>query len=266
MNRFRIDEQQELILEENRWILHKNGVAQKLLPMSLYKYYPLNEYSLDALEKGYFYLSNPKDFNDPFDCNYNLITENQRNLRDWEYVPLLNDVINKGITCFSEDGVHPLMWGHYTNSYNGFVVKIKPNFNFSTSPNFISAKLLSVIYSNNPKSISQSSPIANQYQLIVKLDDWKYENEWRLIVDKDNNELDKLYYDTDVIEEISLGYKMHHNSKKEHVTLREQLNNIIQMKFPKVPLFSVGPNQKNFTLEKMPLKFGTVADIFPGLE
>ena len=85
MDTFRIDDKQELTLINGRWVLHKNGVAQNTIPNSLYKYYPLTEYSLDALEKAYFYLNNPKDFNDPFDCNYNLITENQRDLQDWEY-------------------------------------------------------------------------------------------------------------------------------------------------------------------------------------
>ena len=266
MDKFRIDDDQELVLINDRWVLHIKGVAQNTLPKSLYKYYPLTEHSLDALEKGYFYLNNPKDFNDPFDCNYNLITENQRDLKDWEYVPLLNDVVNKGISCFSGDGMNPLMWAHYTNSYNGFVIKINPNFEFSTSPHFISAKLLNVIYSNYPNSVPQSAPFANQYQLIIKLIDWQYENEWRLIVDKNHPDFNKLYYDTDSIEEISFGYKMSHIRNEENNILRQRLDKLVQEKFPNTPLFNVGPDQKKFELKKMPFRYGKVSDFFPDHE
>jgi hypothetical protein len=263
MDTFRIDDKQELTLINGRWVLHKNGVAQNTIPNSLYKYYPLTEYSLDALEKAYFYLNNPKDFNDPFDCNYNLITENQRDLQDWEYVPLLNDVVNKGISCFSEDGINPLMWAHYANSYNGFVIKIKPRLKISSSPHFISAKLLNVIYSNNPNSVPQSAPFANQYQLIIKLNDWQYENEWRLIVDKNRPDFSEFHYDPDIIEEISFGYKINHNDKEENIILRNRLDKIVQEKFSHLPLFIVGPDQKKFELKKMPFKYGEVSDIFP---
>lgn len=266
MERFRIDKHQELIYNNGRWVLHVDGTAQVDLPVSLYKYFPLTEYSLDALEKGYFYLNNPKDFNDPFDCNYNLITENQKELRDWEYVPLPNDVSNKGITCFSTDGLNPLMWGHYTKSYNGFVVKIKTKFHYNPSPKIISAKLLRVIYSDYPNSIAQSAPFANQYQLIIKLKDWEYENEWRLIIDKKEDNFCELFYDTSAIEEISLGYKMHHNFDDEHTKLRNRLDKIIQEKYFHVPLFSVGPHQTEFKLNKIKFKYGTVEDIFPNLK
>lgn len=263
MKKFRIDQHQELIQKGNKWILYIDGEESFDVPEFLYKYFPLTEYSLDCLEKGYFYLANPKDFNDPFDCNYNLITENQRDLKDWEYVPLQNDVINKGITCFSRDGMNPLMWGHYTNSYTGFVLKIKTRFEPIFSDDVLKAKLLEVVYSDYPNSISKNAPIANQYQLMVKLKDWEYEQEWRLIVDKKNFDFCKLFYDTSAIQEIALGYKTHSNLNKEHSKLQKQLDDIIQNKYSNIPLFTVGPDQKEFKLKKLRLKYGTVEDFFP---
>jgi len=44
---------------------------------------------LDALKNNYVYLSNPKDFNDPFDCNRNLIIEKQKEIQEWQYVEKL---------------------------------------------------------------------------------------------------------------------------------------------------------------------------------
>lgn len=40
-----------------------------------------NSYSIQELEKGYIYFSNPKEFNDPYDCFYGLVkpTCNEKN-------------------------------------------------------------------------------------------------------------------------------------------------------------------------------------------
>lgn len=265
MTHFNIDENQELKLVNGQWVLFVKGEPQNSRPQYLYKYYPLNEYSLDGLENGYFYLCNPRYFNDPFDCNRNLIIENQKDLNDWDYVQLLNDINNKGISCFSERGMHPLMWGHYTNSYNGFVIKIKFNFQFSESIDFQAVQLLNVIYSNNPNSVPKNAPFSPQYQLMVKLKDWHYEKEWRLIVHKQNPEVDKLYYDSAAIEEIYIGYKTYHDNGDQQMALRRKFEKIIKSKFSDTPLFSVGPDQKKLELKKMPFRYGTINDIFPDL-
>jgi hypothetical protein len=174
MEKFRIDENQELIFNDGVFKLISNENFQTEIPKSLYKYYSLNKYNINALEENYFYLSNPKDFNDPLDCNQNLIIENQKKLVDWEYVPLLNNFTDKGITSFSENGLNPLMWGHYTKSYCGFTLKFK-SLEILPDISEINNKLLKVIYSDYPNSISSSSSIAEIYQFIIKLNDWKYE-------------------------------------------------------------------------------------------
>ncbi|NHI00822.1 DUF2971 domain-containing protein [Oceanimonas sp. MB9] len=40
------------------------------LPRKLYKYRSVNEYSLKNLEEGSIWLSDPKSFNDPYDCSF----------------------------------------------------------------------------------------------------------------------------------------------------------------------------------------------------
>ena len=109
MEKFIIDDFQEILIEEGNWKIISNGNPLAIVPENLYKYYCLNENNIDAFQNGYFYLSNPKHFNDPFDCSKNLIFENQRELKDWEYVESLNSLSDKGITCFSENGIQPLM-------------------------------------------------------------------------------------------------------------------------------------------------------------
>jgi|TARA_R110000737_G_scaffold21837_3_gene40391 hypothetical protein len=154
------------------------------------------------------------------------------------------------------------MWSHYTNSYNGFVIKIKPDFGYLKDLGFHDLKLLHVIYSEKPNSVSENAPFANQYQLVIKLEDWSYENEWRLIVDKTNPDFNQIFYEPDTIQEISFGYKMHHNKNEEHVKLMHRLDDLIHSKFKEIPLFVVGPDQKEFKLSKIPFKYGTVDDFF----
>jgi len=254
MENFQIDENQELILEDGKWILHVNGVPQVGIPKSIFKYYSLNKNNLDAIQNNYFFLSNPKDFNDPFDCNYNLIKEQQKDFIDGFPPPSLNDIANKGITSFSTNGMHPLLWGHYTGSFNGFVVEYKTEIQIIRLPGIIKEKLMRIIYSKSPNPVSENSPFANQYQLIIKLDHWSYENEWRLIVDKNDYSLNKIQYDPSSVKSISFGYQMSLLGKsKEHYELRDELMRIFRNKYPNIPKYIVGPDAIKLELKKVQL-------------
>ncbi len=124
MNTFKIDDRHILKLEGDSWTVYTDGVAQLELPEFIYKYYSLKKEHLDALKDGYFQINNPKNFNDPFDCCNNLIIEKQNDPVDGRPTPPINDVPNIGVTCFSTHELNPLMWGHYSRSYIGFVVKL----------------------------------------------------------------------------------------------------------------------------------------------
>jgi len=66
MEYFKVDSKTEILFDNDDLEIKSNGVIQAINPISLYKYFALSEFSLDALENNYVYLSNPKDFNDPF--------------------------------------------------------------------------------------------------------------------------------------------------------------------------------------------------------
>ncbi len=257
MNTFKIDESQELIRkkgENNLWILHVNGVPQSSTPFRLFKYYGLNQNNIDAIKNSYLYLNNPVEFNDPFDCTYNLIQEKQIRPVDGFPVPIQNNVGNKGICCFSTIDNSPLMWPHYSDSYNGFVIKMKPAFRIQQEAGMEGQRLMRVIYSNDPSKVSETMPFANSYQLGVKLAHWSYENEWRLVVDKTDNDFRKIKYEKKDIEEFIFGFKFHDEKKdKLQNELRNELLEIIKDKFPDVPNFTMGPDFKNFKLKKTPL-------------
>jgi hypothetical protein len=260
MEKFKIDSSRDVIFENNDWVVIENGTPQISVPKYLYKYFSLNNNSLNSIENDYLYLSNPKDFNDPFDCNRNLIIEKQIELNEWDYIESLNNISELGIACLSENGMEPLLWSHYTNSYRGFCVK----FNVSKLLKAINdnVKLKQVIYSPEPNFISENHPFSNYYQYLLKLDNWKYEQEWRLLFKNPNNTENRFYFDKDCIEEISVGYKTKDNFTDKERELQTRFDIIRQTRFKDVPLMIVGPHQTKLELNKIFIMEGTVEDAF----
>lgn len=261
MERFKVDSKIDILFENEDWKIILNGVALESNSKNLFKYFTLTEFNIDALENNYVYLSNPKDFNDPFDCSRNLIKENKKGLTDWQYVESLNNNSEIGITCFSENGMEPLMWSHYTNSYRGFCIKLKPEFISPTNEELI--KLKRIIYSNNPNAISKHSKFSEYYQLIVKLENWRYEREWRLIHKNPVRISNKFYYNENLIEEISIGYQFFDVRNEAERQLKDRFFKLRNGKFRNIPLYTVGPHQTKLKLQKMLLKEGIIED---GLE
>ncbi len=260
MNDFTIDTEHELIYSDNKWIIHKNGIPLTQKPRNLYKYYALTEFNVDAISKGYFYLNNPINFNDPFDCCSNLVIEKQRSLENGLPAPLINDIEDIGVSCFSSNGLNPLMWGHYTKSYCGFVIKFKEDLKLVGNENTY-PKFLQVIYSGNPNAISESHPYSNTYQLTTKLKYWEYENEWRLLVHKNSKDFNKVYFPIDAVEEIYLGYKVFPPIRKsDDVKLLNLLMATIKTNYKKVDLYHVGPHMKELKLHKVKFLYDPIID------
>lgn len=261
MERFKVDSKTEISFDKENWKVIENGEHKEDTPKSLYKYFSLTEYSLDSLINNYIYLCNPKDFNDPFDCNRNLIIEKQKELKDWQYVETLNDISEIGISSFSENGIEPLLWSHYTNSYHGFCIKFKSEFLNQNNKELV--KLKKVIYSDNPNPISINSNFSQYYQFILKLDNWSYEKEWRLLFQNPSSVNNKYYFDENSIEEISIGYKFNEPRNDEERKLYESFEKLRKEKFKNIPLYTVGPHNTKLELQKLRLVEGTLED---GLE
>jgi len=258
MEKFNIDSKTEISFDQKDWNVIENGVSQDSNTKSLYKYFSLTEFSLDSLRNDYVYLSNPKDFNDPFDCNRNLIIEKQKEIEDWQYVETLNDISEIGISSFSENGMEPLLWSHYANSYRGFCLKFKPNFLNERNKELV--KLKKVIYSESPNPISIKLKFAKFYQFILKLNNWSYEKEWRLLFQNPTSVNNKYYFDANSIEEISIGYKFMKPRNDEERKLKDQFDKLRKEKFKNIPLYTVGPNNTKLELQKLRLLEGTVED------
>ena len=91
-----------------------------------------------------------------------------------------------GIVSFTTDPHHPLMWSHYTTDGSGFVI----GYEVSELTELAGAEgaLAPVQYSDRLVPIMDpivlTSPRSNLPKLLsVKSDHWRYENEWRLVVE-----------------------------------------------------------------------------------
>jgi hypothetical protein len=104
--------------------------------MKIYKYFNFDLYNLNkcnklsSLKENYLWFSKPQFFNDPFDCNMEVIKHYNRFLNELTnnyggdtYDLILKNTKEFGICCFSEtnDNIH--MWSHYTNSHSGVCIE-----------------------------------------------------------------------------------------------------------------------------------------------
>jgi hypothetical protein len=258
MEKFNIDSKTEILFDQKDWKVIENGVSQDSSTKSLYKYFSLTKNSLDSLKNNYVYLSNPKDFNDPFDCNRNLIIQKKKEIKEWEYVETLNDISEIGISSFSQNGMEPLLWSHYANSYRGFCLKFKSDFLNKKNKELV--KLKKVIYSDSPNPISINLKFSNFYQFILKLNNWSYEKEWRLLFQNPSSVNNKCYFDESSIEEISIGYKFMEPRNNEEKNLKDQFDKLRKERFKNIPLFIVSPHNTKLELQKLPLIEGTLKD------
>lgn len=85
------------------WHYTKNGVMMPKKAEKVFKFYALNLNNIDALLNSYFYLSNPATFNDPFDCNINLLDspDDVEHIRQMKTVKR-NDARDLGVVSMTE--------------------------------------------------------------------------------------------------------------------------------------------------------------------
>lgn len=172
-------------------------------PKTFYKYYSLSENSIDAITTPYLYASHPNQLNDPLDCHADIINLDDegdvRCLLNGFYDTFVNNLGKEwiiqngadvfktiayrkcGIVSLTEGCDNEAMWVHYAKD-NGFCVELDVE-KLHGSINF---------YGPYPINYQEKLPRINTSQIGVKggmavqtnikLKDWAYEREWRLIV------------------------------------------------------------------------------------
>ena len=215
----------------NNFIYQKTGdsendtvriIHKKKYPDKVHKFYPINNFSVDALEKGYFYASHTFELNDYLDSSPFLWYVSKPLEFDFyerfldKDVPkaelikfyeadicresLCKGIISKywevlsnisGIISLTANENSLLMWPHYTQE-KGFQL----TFNASLLETSVNSKIgegqcfgiFPMNYTEylNPIDVSEydSMHIPFFYATNVKSNKWEYEDEWRFLIGK----------------------------------------------------------------------------------
>ena len=231
-------------------------VAQKHIPDVLFKYYSLtydkklNNKKFQTLADKKIFMSDIKDFNDPYDSK--CFFYDPEKLADIERLKPHNGRFIDDFTAFikgtalTSNGVQSMpMWAHYSNNHAGFCVSYDMNVNHQlkgcTFPvQYISERLditslvrkqAEQICNTLDKNIAmgQEQTVIDDLTMILvpqllynlKLDQWSYENEFRCSTA--SNAKGMPYIDA-IPKEIFIGKSCSENNKKELFRIGLKLN------------------------------------------
>jgi len=174
--------------------------------------------------------SSPNEFNDPFDCNEDLlklritkesaikqIKDSKQKLTRNERTRLIKKITNPNtvsskmketkkdykLACFSEKSDETLMWSHYANKHRGICIGF--SFPHQYTGKFI---LCPIKYLKKIEKLDGDSETAKVilYWLTTKSERWSYENEIRAITQsKRVNSYGLIEFDRKYVSEIIFG-------------------------------------------------------------
>ena len=207
----------------------KNGEDQFPLPdrpENFYKYKSIDEDHPERSRRIFtdneLYFCASKEFNDPFDCKFQVqFSEDKRKNRKFSYKVLKNqnhalnrkgrrvavsnevkvlsepdfadrvrdDMFHKlrkwGICCLSEVKDSVLMWSHYANAHRGFCLEFsneQSNVQFGVELTTEICIPLRVNYSKEYPIVDVIDGHDTNKTLLTKAKQWEYEKEWRITI------------------------------------------------------------------------------------
>lgn len=161
---------------------------------TLYKYVSLERVP-DILDNHRLYLSDGKNFNDPFEIT---VTDKKnhriRHIEGLHILSLTNSFRNK------------LIWSHYTDSHKGVCITVKVPNNvvypicYSTKRIYEDSDIDNIISSSTKitkKSVEKDFSLLSKDKKIAYIKDkkWMYEKEYRVVFDKSDEE-GLIYHDS----------------------------------------------------------------------
>ena len=177
-------------------------------PEVLYKYRPINKFTLDTLVSNQIYFSTPAKFNDPFDtkCSFSKTIEkasydeaikifgsDAEDMHLFKADGLINATTEEFIQELSQKGIlslrkkknNQLLWAHYAADHTGICIGFEVSNENSLGDSKHTHK---VNYTESYPSISQRSLGSPRHRkeaqhrvLHTKSKLWSYEQEWRCI-------------------------------------------------------------------------------------
>jgi hypothetical protein len=235
----------DLNVKPERDIFQIKSEKFKEIPTELYHFFELDRKHINSILDHYVYAGHPYDFNDPFDCNKELISfentsfndilelnngifkpdllaelfnsaksEDKLKLYDHLNWLLYNVIYMKvGIFCATANCESMEMWSYYSK-HRGYAIK----FDLSYFPKNYWGPF-PINYTDNFEKIEYKKfkKASFIYQSNIKAQCWDHENEWRLIFygpnvmkvphrDLPKAHKRKFYFNPKAIKEIVLGY------------------------------------------------------------
>ncbi|MBC6536195.1 DUF2971 domain-containing protein [Citrobacter amalonaticus] len=213
-----------------------------------------NDYYLDALFNQYAIFSSRTNFNDLFDSKVDLVKPTPKDIKElskllpktkrqellkhlnkgsftpdgYEFISKLETMFNEKIDSYAFMSLSSipdsnLMWSHYGASHRGFCIEYKTEHVKARRVSYVddipSLKLLDLYKAfYNP---SMDNDVGNRIldALHCKLDEWKYESEYRFMANnnlatvKRGEKFKKVYYDAGFVNSIIFGYRMEEEVK-----------------------------------------------------
>lgn len=184
---------------------------------TLYKYVKLN-YVVDILDNHRLYLSDGKDFNDPFEIT--ITNKEEGNISHIEGLHILS---------LTNSYRKKLMWSHYADSHKGVCLTVRVPRNlvypvcYSTKRIYEDSNIDSIISLSQKsikKNVNNNFLLLNKHNKIAHIKDkkWSYEKEYRVVFDKDDEDglifEDGKWYMSVKTKNIYLGVNFDKNDEK----------------------------------------------------
>lgn len=211
------------------------------VPGSVFKYFSINDYSISSLKEHYLFYSIYTGFNDPFDCNMDLLVNFKKKRANYNgtKAELLKIFDNTGICCFTTINDSILMWSHYANHHKGFCLE------FKTNTGLQGINPLNVVYKTKLKQVDYHTTKNEAFYHIIysKSDCWSYEHELRAFKSDLTKENDRrVLFDKDELLSVYLGVRC--SAEHEH-----QIKTIIKdVYLNKVNLYKAQYAESSFSI------------------
>lgn len=202
-------------------------------PKSLFKFTKISEYTYSSLINKATFFSKAIDLNDPFEFDIDFdsnpseyekailgITDSEEGEKLKEFLDetkaqLTNMLDRNRILSLSSSPYELLMWSHYADEHKGICIEydrencdllmdkehcqkvIYPNINEKTK-----IKLLPLIFENN-----EQRDFLNTIIFARKASSWKYENEWRVVLEDTKKTNVQLLLNSIQIKSITFGLR-----------------------------------------------------------
>jgi Protein of unknown function (DUF2971) len=251
-----------------------------------YKYLPFDEGSLKTLTEGTIKFTCPLMFNDPFDCMPNYIASNAQQIKERRpdifkdagalknlspakrlqgkgvmVARLRNGILNRsfsedviknvGVLSLSKCALNILMWSHYAQFHQGFMLEFRIPFKGDTKDVIRMTDLLfphPVIYQKNRPKIQipeeQGRDILDRL-VLTKSKIWEYEEEERVINNERGSGIHP-YSRDEILCSVIAGLKI---SAPNYAQLDEIVKALAKTNVPNLKLFKASEKVDTYELE-----------------